>query len=259
MEKNTKKYFDLAVDMLGHWLTPSRAELEARYALFPEECTLEEINGLHYLLFCYPLVTTQNIELLEQGILLVYENDTVVADLAFMHGSTNAIMKSQDVYDEITTDSDWSFLQYYTLCNMMFPEAPYPYYQNNTNDDFPGETCFFTNAYVTKTYRKQGIFTNMLQITKEQVLRNETGLTTYYSVFSLDPDVACYGPDTQKEPYIYSMKDEADRMRNKHILEQFGYVAVKLEETNPKEDDDGTKLWFAVCKETENIIETQPM
>ena len=179
MEKNTKKYFDLAVDMLGHWLTPSRAELEARYALFPEECTLEEINGLHYLLFCYPLVTTQNIELLEQGILLVYENDTVVADLAFMHGSTNAIMKSQDVYDEITTDSDWSFLQYYTLCNMMFPEAPYPYYQNNTNDDFPGETCFFTNAYVTKTYRKQGIFTNMLQITKEQVLRNETGLTTY--------------------------------------------------------------------------------
>ena len=259
MEKSTKKYFDLAYDLLGHWLTPTKKELEVRYTLYPEECVLEESNGLTYLLFCYPLVTKQNIELLEEGILLVYDNDTVIADLAFMHGSMNAIMKSQDVYDEITTDSDWSFLEYYTLCNMMFPDEPYPYYQCNTNEDFPGETCFFTNAYVTKAYRQQGIFSNMLQLTKEQVLRNEKGNTTYYSIFSLDPDIACYGPDTPKEPYIYSMKDEKDRMRNKHILERFGYVSIKLEETSPQEDEDGTKLWFALCKETEKIVEIQPM
>lgn len=259
MNELTKYYFEKAYTLLGKWITPSKAKLLARYNLYPEECTCEEINGYHYFLFCYPLVNVDNIELLEQGILLVFEHDTVIADLAFMHGSMNAVMKSEQVYDEITTDSDWSFLQYYTLCNMMFPDYAYPYCLHNTNDDFPGETTFFTNAYVTKTYRKKGIFTNMIQISKEQSLRNETGKTIYYSVFSLDPDVACYGPDTTSQPYIYSMKDETDRMRNKAILEKFNYTVIRLEETEPEKESDGTKLWFAVIKENENIIETMPM
>lgn len=259
MNEITNYYFEKAYALLGKWLTPSKKELLARYVLYPEECICEEINGYYYFLFCYPLVTIDKIELLEQGILLVFDHDTVIADLAFMHGSMNAIMKSEQVYDEITTESDWSFLQYYTLCNMMFPEKPYPYYLHNQNDDFPGETTFFTNVYVTKAYRKQGIFTNMVQITKEQSLRNEVGKTTYYSAFSLDPDVACYGPDTVQEPYIYSMADESDRMRNKEILEKLHYTVIQLEETEPDEESDGTKIWFAIAKENEDIIETMPI
>lgn len=259
MDDLTKQYFEKAYTLLGKWLTPSKDELLARYHIYPDECTCEEINGYHYFLFCYPLVNIDKVELLEQGILLVFDHDTIIADLAFMHGSMNAIMKSKQVYDEITTDSDWSFLQYYTLCNFMFPEKPYPYCFHNTNDDFPGETAFFTNAYVTKSYRKKGFFTNMLEISKEQVLRNEVGKSVYYSVFSLDPDVACYGPDTLPEPYVYTMADEANRMRNKAILEKFHYNVIRLEETEPDEESDGTKLWFAVAKENENIIETMPM
>lgn len=254
MDKVTEKYFKLAYDLLSHWLLPTYEQFMYRYQLFPEECSVEEINGYQYLIFVYPLISEDKEELLEQGIVLVFDGDKVIADNAFMHASMNDVMHNERVYDEITTDSDWSYLQHYTLCNMMFPNILYPCCKSNNQDTFLGETCFFTNAYVTKRYRKQHIFTNMLEITKEMILRNCMEDTIYYSVFSLDPDIACYGEDTPKEPYVYSMKDEEDRMRNKQILEKYGYMAVKLEETEPNTDSDGTKLWFAVCKENEHIM-----
>ncbi len=254
MEKECEKYFKLAYDLLSSWLLPSYEQFIHRYELYPEECSVEEINGYHYLIFVYPLVVENNYELLEQGIVLVFDGDKVIADNAFMHGMMDDVMNNERVYDEITTDSDWSYLQHYTLCSMMFPNVLYPCCKSDNQDTFIGEACFFTNAYVTKRYRKQHIFTNMLDITKEMILRHCDEDTIYYSVFSLDPDIACYGEDTPDKPYIYSMKDEKDRMRNKQILEKFGYTAVKLEETEPDMNSDGTKLWFAVYKENEHII-----
>lgn len=257
MDKKIQKYFDLAYEKLGHWLTPTYEQLMQRYAIFSEECTLEEIDTYKYLLFCYPLVVKDNIELLEQGILLVYENENVIADLAFMHGSMDDVMHDEEVYDEITTDSDWSYLQHYTMCTLAFPNIPYPCYQNSITTTFDGEACFFTNIYVTKRYRKQHIFTNMLEITKEMVLRNCVDITILYSAISLDPDIASYGEDTPKEAYVYSMKDEPIRMINKQILEKKGYFVVKLDEIEPNEQSDGTKLWFAICKENEMIIQSE--
>lgn len=257
MDKKIKKYFDLAYGRLGHWLTPTYEQLMQRYAIFPEECTLDEIDGYTYLLFCYPLVVKENIELLEQGILLVYENENIIADLAFMHGSMDDVMHDEEVYDEISSESDWSYLQHYTMCTLAFPNIPYPCCKNNITTTFDGEACFFTNIYVTKRYRKQHIFTNMLDITKEMVLRNCVDITILYSAISLDPDIASYGEDTPKEAYVYSMKDEPIRMINKQILENKGYFVVKLDEIEPNEESDGTKLWFAICKENEMIIQSE--
>lgn len=248
-----KKYFDLSYQLLGKWITPSYSELFERYTTNPQEFSLEEINGYYYFLFCYPLVTENESELLEEGILLVYENETVIADLAFMHGATENIMKSEKVFDYISNDSDWSYLEHYTFANLTF-ELEYPYCYSNLKETFEGEVSLFTNAYVTKSYRNQNIFSNMLEMSKEQTLRYVDNECTYYAVFSLDPDIACYGPDTSQEPYFYSMKDEEDRMRNKEILEKKGYFCVRLEEDQPDPSSDGTKLWFAVLKEFEQIV-----
>lgn len=257
MNQLEKKYLKLSYDLLGKWITPSYEQLLQRYELYPEEFVLEEIGGLHYFLFCYPLVTEHNRELLEQGILLVYKSDTVVADLAFMHGEANSVFKNEEVFDYISNDSDWSYLQHYTLFSLMFSNLPYPYCYGDKKEELEGEVTFFTNAYVSKKYRRKNIFTNMLEISKEQVLRYVQNECTYYSVFSLDPDVACYGEDTQKEAYVYSMKDEKTRMLNKQILEEKGYQCIRLEEEVEDPNSDGTKLWFAVSKEKEFIIETE--
>lgn len=254
MNQFLEKYLKLSYALLGRGVTPSYEQLQARYTLYPEEYVLEEINGLIYFLFCYPLVTKHNQELLEEGILLVFDKDTVIADLAFMHGNLNDMMKNEDVFDYISNDSDWSYLQHYTLLSYMFEDLPYPYCYADKTLDFQGEVSLFTNAYVTKSYRKNSIFSHMLEISKEQILRYSNDECTYYSAFSLDPDIACYGPDTPKEPYVYSFKDEEDRMRNKEILEKKGYVCIKLQELDAPSD--GTKLWFAVLKENEIIIET---
>lgn len=253
MDDLCKKYFKKAYDLLGKWMPRSYEEFLFRYQNFPEECSVEEIDGYYYLIFVFPIIYTQDEVLLEQGITLVFDQENIIADNSFFHGTMNDVMNYRNVYDAITTDSDWLYLQYYTLCQMMFPEVPYPFCDSNQEQTFYGETCFFKNAYVTKRYRNQHIFTNMLEITKEMALRTSVESTIYYSAFSLDPDIACYGEDTPKEPYIYSMNDEAERMRNKSILEKKGYLVVKLEEDIPDENSDGTKIWFAISKENTYI------
>lgn len=254
MDELTKKNFDKAYEKLRDWLTLSYEEFLQRYEIYPEECTLEEINNYYYLLFCYPIDIEGGSVLVEQGILLVYDGDDIIADLAFMHAQMDDVMRFQRVSDKITSESDWSYLQHYTLSRLTFPDIPYPSYKEDIKEPFIGEACFFTNIYVTKRFRQQHIFTNMLEVTKEMVLRYCIDYTCLYSVISLDPDVACYGEDTQEEPYIYSMKDEPTRLLNKKILEKLGYFVVKLEVDDLPEDDDGTKVWFAVCKENEHIV-----
>ena len=251
MNEKEKKYFDLSYAKLGEWLTPSYEELLERYTKYPQEFTLEEVNEYVYYLFCYPVLDT-----LEQGILLVYEKENIIADLAFVHSTMHDTLTDTKIYDYMSEDSDWSYLQHYIICNYFYPSLPYPY----TKKDIlvkNTEVIYFTNIYVTKRYRQQHIFSRMLDISKEQVLRYMTGDIHTISIISLDPDIACYGEDTPNEPYIYSMKDEKDRMRNKAILEKKGYMALKLEETQVQENSDGTKLWFAINKENVHIEQVE--
>lgn len=239
---NTMDYFKRAYELLQNYLNMS-------YESFVNKSvsTIEEMDGLVYFLFCYPIV-----EGLERGILLVYEGDQVIADLAFMHGSLDDCMKQESVYDAITLESDWSNLEYFTLAHYYFYDLDYPYCRSDRYDSFDGEAVFFTNAYVTKAYRRRGIFFHMLDVSKEMVCRNKVASCIIYSVFSLDPDIPCYGPDTTDEPYYYSMKDEPTRLLNKEILEKRGYVGVHLED---EEATDGSKLWYALLKEQEQIVE----
>ena len=235
-----KKYFDLSWKFLKEYIGLEYESLISHLWEF----IFEEIDGLYYLGFWYKLVDG-----LERVIVLVYDQEQVIADLSFMHGSMNDVMKDEKVYDFITLESDWSNLEHFTLCNYMFDGYSYPY---RGQDSFSGEALFFTNSYVTKAYRRKGIFFHMLDLSREIGLRDSVGRTVLYAIFSLDPDIPCYGPDTTDEPYYYSMKDESTRMLNKEILSKRGYVSVRLEDD---EENDGSKLWYALLKEDMNIVD----
>ena len=48
------------------------------------------------------------------------------------------------------------------------------------------------------------------------------------------------------------MKDEPTRLLNASILAKRGYESVRLED---EEENDGSKLWYALLKEKEHIVE----
>ena len=56
-----------------------------------------------------------------------------------------------------------------------------------------------------------------------------------------------------KSIYNYE-KDEPVRELNAMIAEKIGYQPLKLEETEHHEEDDGTKLWFAVHLEKSMML-----
>lgn len=237
-----KKYFDLSWKFLKEYIGLDYDIVACHLSEF----VLEEEDGLFYLAFWYPLVSG-----LERVIVLVYDHEQVIADLSFMHASMDDVMKDKGVYDCITLESDWSNLEHFTLCNYMFDGYEYPYCGN---DSFIGEALFFTNCYVTKVYRRRGIFFHMMDLSREVGLRMCEKNTILYSIVSLDPDIPCYGADTSEEPYFYSMKDEPTRLLNKEILEKRGYVSVRLEDD---EENDGSKLWYAVLKHWIRIVDVQ--
>ena len=193
----------------------------------------------------------------ERDILFVYDSRMrIIADMAAVSCSMDAFVYDEDVYEQLSTENDWVYLEHYTLCQTMFPSLAYPACRDTQKEKVSGTALLVTNAYVTRAFRQRGIFTDMHSLMCSFVLRRVSGTAELYSVFALDPDVACYGPDSSDEPYIYSFeKDEPDRERNRKVIASLGYEPLRLEETETQENSDGTKLWFAVRKQTDTIID----
>ena len=104
--------------------------------------------------------------------------------------------------------------------------------------------------------RLQEIAQEVFDTMKEYALRKNTGMAKLYTVLSMDPDIACYGPDAKDEPYYYSFeKDEPVRLQNAAIAEHVGFTPLRLEPDDPEQETDGTKLWFCVRNEICEIIE----
>lgn len=237
------------------------------YSVHEDAYCMEEINKYLYCLFSFPLLKEdgnmiRNAEDMEQGrlerlILFVYDKDTIIADCSAIHAAMQDVVFFEPAVELICTESDWMYLEHYTLCTSAFPEIPYPAPFDEEQETQKGEALIYSNAYVTTSYRRNGIFANMLQIVRDHALRYSEKHVELYSVIALDPDVACYGPDAVEEPYIYSYeKDEPLRQRNCTIMRHVGFVPVKLEELEPKERGDGAKLWFALRHEKDLIVET---
>ena len=248
-------YLEKSVKLLERWLPASAREMLEKYlAQSDEEADWnieEDTEGFVYCVFSWPETDS------ERAVLLVYDDEMrIIADCSAVHCSVSHLLSSVRLFDELCEESDWMYLSHYTLCADLFPEIPWPPEGKKVNRE--GEALLYSNAYVTKAYRRKHIFTVMTEIMREFALRFQSGNALLYTSFSLDPDIAVYGPDAVKEPYHYSFeKDEPDRMRNKMILEKLGFEVIRLQETEEDPEADGTKLWFAVKKENDVIIDIE--
>lgn len=257
MNNRKSSYLYKSLKLLEKWLPGNTETFMQWYKEHPENTDLEEDTaGLTYCLFSFPVrnpdgkesnIPFPDAQILERIILLVYDHDQIIADCSALHGSAQNVCDDPSVLHYLQSESDWMDLEQYVLSEMFFSD----------HAEISGETLLYSNAYVTTSYRRKGIFTRMLEMMREHTLRNTYGNTVLYTVLSLDPDVACYGPDTPDHPYVYSMKqDEPKRLINAEIMKKLGYLPVRLEENEPVENDDGTKLWFALRKEEDQIIDT---
>lgn len=259
MNHMESEYFGLSFHLLEEWLPEKPERMMEWYQNHSGDTDLEE-DG-HHLVYClfsfpvldhngneYPDFFTSGHGILERIILLVYDHDQIIADCSAFHGSAENVCHNKNILHYLQSESDWMDLEHYTLCGTFLV---------GHEINIPGEALLYSNAYVTTSYRQKGIFTRMLEMMRDHSLRYAYGNTVLYSILSLDPDVACYGPDTPDHPYVYSMEqDEPKRFRNAEIMKKLGYLPVHLEESEPVENDDGTKLWFALRKEEDQIIDT---
>ena len=85
---NKQEYMRRAYSLL-------RSFLQCSYVEFCEKTSvhIEQIDEWIYVFLLYPIVNG-----LERGILLVYDQDQVIADLSFMHGSLDDVLKKESVY-----------------------------------------------------------------------------------------------------------------------------------------------------------------
>ncbi len=241
-----------AMELLGSYGPQPEHVLLQKYREGVLHSVLETGENLDYLLFCWP-----EREDLERMILLVFHENQILADCSALHCSVSSLLEDPEIFDFCSEESDWMYLEHYILSQMFFSDCPYP--PDGTPADQNGEVLLFCNAYVTEAIRGQGVFRSMMEMMKEAALRNAEGSTDLYQVMSLDPDIACYGPDSREEEYHYSMeKDEPARRRNAEIMKRIGFMPIQLEETDPQPGEDGTKIWFAVDRETDLVVDYDP-
>ena len=239
----------IGLKKLEKHIPSSVEEMLVYYEKHPDMRDMKTIGGYTYIIFAWPE------QEYERVVLLVFEGSTIIADLAAVHCSQNVLMNSVTFYNAMSNESDWMYLEHDILNEMLHPEFVYPFCETGDGRHFEGEALMYTNAYVTRSYRRKGIFRRMDSMARSFALRYVTERSELASILAMDPDVACYGPDTPKEPYIYSFeKDEPVRRLNAEIARRVGYEPIKMEEIEPDPNGDGTKLWFCIHRETSVII-----
>ena len=260
MDKLSLIYLTKALTRLEKYLPDNTDTLLSWYNIHPDYYAVTTIGKNVYCLFALPVMSSNEKEIkhvcdinniLERITILVYEGDTIIADISGLHASMDTLLTNEKVFNFCADESDWTYLEHYCLCGNYFPEITYPPNKESSSLLISGEALLITNAYVTTTYRRQSIFRNMVQMIKDHALRYSYENTDLYTAIALDPDIAQYGPDTKPEPYYYSFEvDEPRRLVNETIMEKLNFTSIRLE---TDEIGDGTKLWFALQHEKELI------
>ena len=259
MDKLSLTYLTKALTRLEKYLPDDTDTLLDWYEGHTDHYSVLPIGKYVYCLFTLPVMSPDGKEIkhiceidnniLERITILVYEGDTIIADISGLHASMDTLLANEKVFNFCVDESDWTYLEHYCLCGNYFPEIAYPPNKESSSLLVSGETLLITNSYVTTAYRRQSIFRNMVQMIKDHALRYSYENTDLYTAIALDPDIAQYGPDTKPEPYYYSFEvDEPRRLVNASIMEKLNFTPIRLE---ADEIGDGTKLWFALQHEKE--------
>ena len=259
MDKLSLTYLTKALTRLEKYLPDDTDTLLDWYEGHTDYYSVLLIGKYVYCLFALPVMSSDGKEIkhvseigrnvLERITILVYDGDTIIADISGLHASMDSLLTNEKVFNFCADESDWTYLEHYCLCGNYFSEIAYPPNKESSSLLVSGETLLITNAYVTTAYRRQSIFRNIVQMIKDHALRYSYENTDLYTAIALDPDIAQYGPDTKPEPYYYSFEvDEPRRIINASIMEKLNFTPIRLE---ADEIGDGTKLWFALQHEKE--------
>ena len=247
MDNLSITYLTKALTRLEKYLPNDTYTLLDWYDIHTDYYSVLPIGNYVYCLFALPVISSNGKEIkhvseidrnvLERITILVYEGDTIIADISGLHASMDTLLTNEKVFNFCADESDWTYLEHYCLCGNYFPNITYPPNKESSSLLVSGEA------------RRQSIFRNMVQMIKDHALRYSYENTDLYTAIALDPDIAQYGPDTKPEPYYYSFEvDEPRRLVNASIMEKLNFTPIRLESD---EIGDGTKLWFALQHEKE--------
>ena len=252
MNSFEQTWLKISIEKLREVLPFTEKELLRQYEADEHLYEVDEDEDLVFCRFAFPVLKG-----MDQIILLVYNRrQEIIADTNAYHMSAKDFLERTDIYDYLSEESDWMYLLHYLTGNTMFPNYPYPYCEKHIPVNEPGEVLLYGNAYVSLAYRRRGIFRAMLDRMTESVLSELNGIQIICSAMSMDPDVACYGPDAKEEPYHYSFEaDEPVRLLNAEIAKKVGFTPIRLEPEDVSKETDGTKLWFCIKKEVFEIVE----
>lgn len=249
MNKTEKKYISRILGFLSQgseWTEKEMMEWLAKH----EDCYSLEEDGNHYryCLVSYPLNGIDSEEMTpEKVVLLVFEKDTVIADIAAVWAPVWKLQSDQETISLITEVDTWTESNLYVLKSAFFQD-PSLYHDEDIG-------CIICNAYVTEKHRRKGLFTTMMQMVRDHVARYSENHVTIFQSISLDPDIACYGPDSSDEPYYYSKeKDDPKRMLNAEIIQHLNFAVVQLEHTDEDSLSDGSFIWYAIKAEHLTIV-----
>lgn len=213
-------------------------------------CMEEDGSGYQYCLISYPLASfAQPFLQPEKIVLLVFDGDTVVADIAAICARTDDLLHDDEISDAIMDIDTWVQSCLYVM------KTAFAHHISFQKTNSIG--CIICNAYVTSEYRRKGIFTAMMQMVRDHCVRFSHNTITLFQTICLDPDVACYGPDASDEPYYYSMEqDEPKRILNAEIIQHLDFAAVQLEHGEEDTLSDGTFIWYGIKAEHITIVES---
>lgn len=250
MNKKETKYIRKILSFLEKGSEWSLDEMMQWLNGHPDHYSLEEdAHHFQYCLISYPLEGIESeYNTPEKIVLLVFENNTVIADIAAVWAYADEMQNDQITNLSITEMDAWTESNLYVL-KSAFLHDPSLYHTDDIG-------CIICNAYVTETYRKKGIFSTMLQMVRDHTVRYSSNQVTVFQTISLDPDIACYGPDAKDDPYYYSIEqDDPKRQLNAQIMQHLGFVPVQLEHTEEDSLTDGTFIWYAIKAEHLTIIQ----
>lgn len=190
-----------------------------------------------------------------RAFVLVFEGEQIIADFSAFTADARIYMEDTGFFELCQKESAWMALEYRTAWDLWYHDFPYPWCLEKEEQmtsavyDPDAILVFVRSTYVSKAWRRQGIFRQMLDAHRDFILRYRQENTDIQMLMSLDPDVPTLGPDARREPYIYDyQRDEPLRQRNTIIARKLGFGILEYA-CRPEEIGDGTLRRFAARME----------
>ena len=155
MDKLSKTYLTKALTRLEKYLPDDTDILLDWYNIHSDYYAVTSIGKYVYCLFALPVMSSDGKEIkhvaeidcnvLERITILVFEGDTIIADISGLHASMDILLTNEKVFNFCADESDWTYLEHYCLCGNYFPEIIYPPNKETSSLLISGEALLITD------------------------------------------------------------------------------------------------------------------